>query len=299
MKKSSLLVSTLLILLTSASGFAKPLPDALQPVNAYSLGMGMTGVALPHNPAILYWNPAGMAAASLSSADISAAAPRFEGPGNWSVIVANSSPDDDRHFGMAMVRRSVESDSIIHKSFQLGVPLSYSLFENALPVGFSIKWISESYQGAKWKYGLAFDVGAILKLGAFKVGFASQNIGGSDLRDFRRRSYLGGSFRTSGGGITLSSQTELLEKMTREKMKDNYGLGVGLHFWQSIPELTLGQSEQGGERWLTAGLSYRYPKNNNRISYAFAYDAGDHSRRVHIFTYSIGSPVLETGRSGM
>ncbi len=241
-------VTILLVFLTSTS-LAASISYAILPVNAFSLGIGGAAVAVPDDPSVIYWNPAGFGLTDLMSVNFTMAAPKFETPGSWAFLVANSSTDEGGRFGFALIRRYAEKDSVKFRSFQVILPMTHRFYRESIAFGFSTKFISERFDESSWNYGTAFDLGVmvILPLG-LKFGFTSQNIIGSDLRSFGSKPWLGCSWGSHNSPVILSAQMRADRLRNKSFNSDNYNIGFRTASFGLLPELRGGLMRSKGEK---------------------------------------------------
>lgn len=292
LSKRSIHHSAALMLLGSlgSGALTAPLPEELPPINAFSAGTGYSAVAYADDPATVYWNPAGLAVCDLMEVDLTVAASKFESPGSWSFLTANGSQKGDSRFGLAILRRSAERDGVAFHSFQIGVPFSYSISGGTLPVGFTVKFISEQWDESRWSYGMALDLGAMLRWDQLAFGVATQNLTASDLRAFRRDSYVGTSWGGDDEFLMIAGKTRLLDGFGTGTIRRDYNLGVQLTTAGYLPQLRAGRMVSEGRKWITLGAGYSYARDNVELSYALIFDPDTHGSRVHTLTYSFGIP---------
>ncbi len=267
---------------------AAPLPYAIPPVNAFSLGIGGGAVAITDDPSVVYWNPAGFGLANLMSVNFTVAAPRFETPVSWAFLVANSSTDEGSRSGFALIRRYAEKDRVKFRSFQVILPLAHKFYRESIAFGFSMKFISERFDESSWNYGTAFDLGVmvILPLG-LKLGFSSQNIIGSDLRSFGSKSWLGCSWGGRSSPVMLSAQMRADRLRNKSFNNENYNVGFRLASFGKLPELRGGLMRSKGEKWMTAGFAYLADNNKNaKLEYSLAVDPDNWGVKTHLLTLS-------------
>ena len=265
---------------------AEPLPDAIPPVNAYSVGMGAASVAVTDDPSVIYWNPAGFGITDIMAIDFTMAAPKFESPGSWSFLVANSSSEEGSRFGLAMVRRNIVKDYTHSKTFEIITPLTHQLKSGLLPVGFSVKFAAESIENADWKYGLKFDAGVLGILSSgFKLGLSVQNLTGSNLQAFKSRTWIGASWGGDSMPILIAGQIRADRLRNRKFTSNNFNLGTVIALTPELPFIRAGWIKAGGDGWLSLGFRYNSPGQKTRFGYAFMVDPEGWTDKAHFLTY--------------
>jgi len=278
----------ILLVFLSAILCAAPLPYAISPVNAFALGIGGGAVAIPDDPSVIYWNPAGFGLTDLMSVNFTVAAPRFETPGSWAFLVANSSKSEGIRVGLAMIRRYALRDSVKFRSFQFILPITHRFYRESIAFGFSMKFISERFEESSWYYGSAFDLGVmvILPLG-LKLGFSTQNIIGSDLRSFGSKPWIGCSWGGRGSPVMLSAQIRADRLRNKSFNSDNFNVGFRLASFGKLPELRGGLMRSKGEEWITAGFAYLTDNSKNaKLEYSLAVDPDSWGEKTHLLTLS-------------
>ncbi|MDP8241046.1 MAG: hypothetical protein P9X24_18295 [Candidatus Hatepunaea meridiana] len=281
----------LFIIAFIVSGFAvaNPLPDDIPPINAFTVGIGGAAVAVTNNPAIIYWNPAGISISNLMSVDFTLASSKVESPGTWSFLLVNSASDVGARFGMGLIRRNVVKNDEEFQSFQFIIPLSHSFKTGMFPVGMSMKFISERLDGASWKYGMAFDTGILVLLPTgFKIGLSTQNISGSNLRSFGSKSWIGVSWGGDGLPILVSGQMRTERPRSRKYNSENFNVGLNIFPLPQYPEIRGGWMRSRGKNRLTMGLSYYFKKEDARIDFTLVVDHKDWGNQAYFLTYGWG-----------
>lgn len=295
MRKNCIKTVSFALILTLLTPFqlpADPIYKGQPPVNAFSAGIGFSGVGLVGDPSVLYWNPAGLSAIDQLSVDFTVAAPVVESPGSWSFLIANSSSGEGGRFGMILMRQHILTDDMTYKVFQFNTPLSYGFSTGQLPVGVTLKFISESLEEDNWHYGVSFDLGMqwITNSGLI-LGIASLNIAGSDLQAFENESWFGISWGKSTDRIMLTSQFRIDDPFSPTGISDNYKFGLSVKLYESLPAIRSGFSRTSDGKRITVGISYQREKQNTHIEYSLSTDPGDWENRAHFLTYgyAVGS----------
>lgn len=266
---------------------SEPFPAALPVVTARSAGFGFWGVALSSDPAAIFWNPAALGVGELLAADLTVAAGGFEGPSNWTFLLANCPPNDGERYGLGLIRRSTARDTTTLKSFQVIVPLStHSLGQILPPVGMSLKFISESHARRDWNYGAGLDLGVVYRWRGWTGGWTLHNVAASNLKAFRRESWAGASW--DARWMVLGAQVELVKNLSRKTLSRRFHGGCELVVSQTLPVVRAGTVHDGAVRWITLGVGYRYRESNARIEYAVAVESGGSRHRIHTLTYGFG-----------
>ncbi|MBT7787422.1 MAG: hypothetical protein HN757_00930 [Calditrichaeota bacterium] len=312
MKKllSTMIILTALLILCGISS-AKPFSKALPPVNAYSAGLGMAGVAVGNDPATLYWNPGGVGLTNQIAVDISMAAAGFESPGNWSFIMLNSSDIDGNRIGFGLLRNFSEfEDKKEYKSYTVSLPLSSSFQSGSLPVGISVKYITENIEGDGWHHGMSLDFGSMWNPGGGVVfGYSTLNAVGSALRSFSHESWFGASWGADGQPISFSSQFRADELTDWDYISKHYSVGMNYAPRSMIAEFTQtnlfefrgGYLVDGDEKWASFGIEVIKGENDSHIAYTMMVDPVGWKNRAHYISYGYSKiaakkPALWQGR---
>lgn len=282
---------------------AAPLPDCLPPVNAFTVGIGGAAVAVTDNPGVIFWNPAGFGVSEVVETDFTIASAKLELPASWSFLIANSASGGGK-FGLAMIRRHSFKNNDEYKSFEMIFPLSHQFKAGMIPVGVSVKFISEQWEGSDWKSGMAFDTGMMfITPTGFKFGLTVKNISGSDLSTFRSQTWAGVSWGGEEYPILVSGQVRAERLRSRKYTTDNFNVGMNVTLFSWLPEIRTGWVRSAGEGRLTIGLCHRLVKSNAKIEYSFSTIPDGWAEKVHILTYGWGikplAPSLRGTRRGM
>lgn len=277
---------TLGVSLSTPAG-ADPLPDAITPVNAFTVGIGEAGVSVTGDPSVAYWNPAGVGVTSLVATDFTMAAPTLELPGSWSFLLVNTKGNSRGGFGLAILRRNFNKGDVEFRSFQINTPLSHSFKTGMIPVGFSVKFISERTGGSDWKYGLALDTGIMLATATgFRVGLVGYNLIGSNLRTFRSKSLLGISWGGSAFPILVAAQVRTERMLDKDYIAENFNIGMQANLTPELPQLRAGWLRSDGKGWMTLGFSFGRPRSSSKIDYTLAIKPDGWKNAAHIVTLS-------------
>ena len=269
---------------------ASPLNGELPPINAFNAGIGFAGVAVPDDPAFIYWNPAGLAMLRQRSINFTIAAPKFESPGSWSFLMANKEFGGNANFALGFIRRQVrledQTDRTDYHSFEIIAPMAYTIGLKNTPVGISLKFISEQVKDGEWKYGAACDVGIMQRLGSgLFLGFAVRNLIGSHLRSFGTESWLGGSLGDDDSPVLIACQVRTDRPFDRNDLSRNYGYGARIRLRDDLPELRGGYLRREDSGLITAGIGYR-TETYVRFEYTILIKIDDRSDATHFLTYS-------------
>lgn len=306
---TSIILTALLIFAGLAS--ADPLSKALPPVNAYSAGLGMAGVAVANDPATLYWNPGGVALTNQLAVDISMASTGFESPGTWSFIMMNSSDEDGNRIGFGLFRNFSEFEDLqIFKSYMVTLPLSHSFQSGNFPIGLSVKYITEKIEDGDWHHGLAFDFGTMWNPGGgVTFGFSTLNAAGSALRSFSRESWFGASWGGKDQPLSFSTQFRADDLTDWDYTSRHYSIGVNYaphsllaEFGQSSHyEFRGGYLKSGDDNWASFGIEVIQSANDSHIAYTLMVDPDGWKNRAHYISYgysktSAKKPALWPGR---
>jgi len=288
-------VYCIFILASSARIIAEPIPQSHHPVNAFSAGMGLTGVAISNNPVTIFWNASGLNRMEQLGLDFTVAAPNIESPGTWSFLMANASSNQDTRFGLGMTRRHAKNEHGTFKSFDLILPLSHGFKAGRIPFGFSLKFISESIDEGDWKYGMSVDIGAMWLYGSgLKFGLSYMNIGGSDLEAFQNELWLGTYWSNAISPLSFSSQIRGERLLDSDYISQNFGVGVNYRL-PDYPfdrnrkigsfEIRGGLKKAESKTWYTFGFDFIQAGSDTHIGYAVVIDAETWSGRSHYLTY--------------
>jgi len=312
MKNNSVLFVVFIILMQIGFNvYADPIPKALPPINAFSAGIGCTGVAVPNNPATLYWNPGGLGLMKQLAVDFTVVVPTLEGPGSWAFLMANSVSDQGERFGFGLIRRHARWDEeSTFKSFTVMLPLSHSFKSGNIPIGVTLKMISEKFDNGDWHYGLTLDTGTLWRSrNGIHLGFSSLNIAGSDLRAFKLESWFGASWHTDKQPITLAMQIRVDRPFDWSYINRHYNIGIDYAIFSSRMYLS-GKANtykiRGGylhddeNAWFSAGFEVKFANSNNHTAYTMVVNPDGWEDRAHFLSYgysvkSIGKPTPNTG----
>lgn len=271
---------------------ANPLPAGIHPINSLSAGLGLSGVAPLSDPALVFWNPAGLGAVNEMAVDFTVAATTLESPGSWSFLMTNSNAKDGSRLGLAMMRRHSDGPKGEFKSFQINLPLAYGFRTGKLPVGVTLKFISERHANGTWNYGTALDLGTAFITGSgIQIGVTSLNTAHSDLGAFSRETWAGLSWVSEVTGGSLTFQGKIDRPFKSDDLEDNFGFGVAQRLGKSQQELRVGYARRAGTGWQTVGFSTKNRGSNTHFDYTLMINPNGWSDKVHFITYGyqIGS----------
>ncbi len=297
---------------------ADPLPRVFNPVSSYSAGMGFCGVAIPMNPATIFWNPGGLGIMEKLSVDFTVATPSVDFPGNWSMAMANSSSAAGGRYGLGITRRSVEwNDEYNLTSFSVVMPFSYGFLSGSLPMGVSLKLIGEEFQHVQtnredgWHYGTAVDIGGLWVFGSgVKVGYARHNIIGGNLSDFESETWFGASWNSADDKLTFTVQSRFDKPLDWSYLRNGMSFGVNYDFGgvgnifqkqERNCELRGGYKIEGEKAWFTAGFAYIRLDDNWQMGWAGCFNKNDWKDQAHFLNmgYSIDFSKPPSSKSGI
>ncbi len=299
------------LLLFSGLVSAESLNKALPPVNAYSAGLGMAGVAVASDPATLFWNPGGVGMTNLIAVDISMAAPEFETPGNWSFIMLNSSDIDGNRIGFGLFRNFSEfEDKKRYKSYAVSLPLSHGFQSGSFPIGLSVKYIAENIEDEGWHHGMALDFGTMWNPGGgVTFGFSTLNAVGSALRSFNQESWFGASWGDEDQPLSFSTQFRADDLTDWDYISKHYSVGVNYAPSSMMAEFTQsnrfefrgGYLKDGDYGWASFGIEMTQAENDSHIAYTMMVDTDGWKNRAHYISYGYSKsaakkPALWPGR---
>lgn len=298
MRSGCLTVALAFALALPARVTAAPLPSYLPPVGALSAATGLASVAAADDPSIVYWNPAGLALMDQMTTQLTIASTHEGRPSSWSVLIANSLQGEGSRFGLGLIRRYSTNDAGEYRSFVVISPLSFAAGKRRLPVGLSLKFLSENF-GERWVYGMGLDAGAALQSreGGMALAVSALNFAGANLRAFPSESWIGLRWGPNDPAISLAAQARLDRPFDGDYISRNYNAGVRWQATKSLPELRAGMIRSGVIVHYTAGLGYDRP-SNNQLEYALVWNRDDAADRIHFLTYGYslrGGPSSKRG----
>ncbi len=295
-------------LLLPPSTLADPTPYVYPPVNAYSVGMGSAGVALAHDPSIIFWNPGGIGLLDRLAVEFSMASSGLESPGSWAFIMANSSDNDDNRFGLGIIRQHSELDESTYKSYTVLLPLATSLKTNSLPIGMTVKMLSEKLNDEDWHFGAGIDFGVMwqTKTGML-LGLSRLNIFGSSLRSYERQTWFGFGWEKKDFPVKMGAQCRLDRPLDLDYINQHYRTGVEIDLTDDKQtakkeyqySVQTGFIREGDTNYLSGGISALKIADSVHFSYSMGVDTRTWSHRIYMLTYGYSSLIKKQPRSGL
>jgi len=177
-----------------------------EPAGARIISMGGAGVALPTEPATIYWNPAGLYFLNGLASDFTFQFAEFGWPENWGLSYSNYSSSRQHGGGLGIYRQNVESPDTLIFGDAVMVQLAsvYSL-PLGIPLGLSAKYINENWEDAGRKSYFTMDAGTGYQMGGLYVGASVQSVTQPDSRIFPYRVLAGASFELKNL-VTIAAQ---------------------------------------------------------------------------------------------
>jgi len=266
--------------------------------------MGFSGAVMATDPAIIYWNPAGLALIDFQGVDLSISSPDINLPSSGSVLVANHLHEKKDMLGLGFTTRYTPfaSSGVVHNY------LSYAIFN---PIAFAHPKLQRVGFGATpkftmekaddgWKYGYALDIGLMWRVwNELYTGATIQNLVGSPLKSFQRDAWAGISYGDYYTPLQFSAMIGLEKPRRRSYLATHFSYGASYRVSPKYPEIRGGYARRGDTGWITSGFSYPIPKNHTRLDYAILVNMADRSDVVQYLTwgYTIGpDPVAKALR---
>jgi len=281
-KKALLLIQFLLLV---------PLPSAfaLEPAGARIQSLGGAGVALPAETAAIYWNPAGIYYQDRLAVDMTLQFDKWEWPGNWGFSYLNYSHSARRGAGLGIYRMFIEAPADSLEDSDALATLLSTVYRSpvGLPLGLSLKYVNENWQGEGRKSYFTADVGSMLALGSFHLGANFQSVTQPKSRIYPYQVLLGLSWIWEQKA-TLACQATVHDWNDLEHL-DEADLRAGLEIAPfSVLALQAGWRDVPGEKYWTGGFTLGAREGSGQLHFAYHWHpSGDIDDRFFVgYNYS-------------
>ncbi|MFH1862921.1 MAG: hypothetical protein ABH878_08940 [bacterium] len=167
---------------------------ANEPASARIQGLAGSGVALCDDPAVVYWNPAGIFYQNRIGLDATfffeTEALDVVPPQNWGISYVNYSPSIRRGSGFGIYRKV---DSAVPEGGNATAVVLATVYPTPLgiPMGLSLKYIQEKWAAEGRKHYFTADAGVVLPWEKLRVGFCLQSLPRVNSRLFPHRILFG------------------------------------------------------------------------------------------------------------
>lgn len=236
-----------------------------------------------------------MGSNNLLAACFTIAATEVESPGSWSFLMMNNAAVEDSKFGLALIRRYEQYDQSIIKSFTTILPFSHGFSTGKIPVGISLKIISEKIDDGGWHYGLSFDTGVLYTAdNGVSFGLSKLNVAGSDLRAYNSESWFGMSWTSKTSPVAFAVQSGFERPFDFSYLSKHFSTGMNYKLYESglrFGNLDHSWEIQGGyfridsDRWWTVGIESINMDSDTYIGYSLTVNSDGWKKRVHFITY--------------